>query len=447
MRNLLLLVASLFFYFWGEQGLVWILFLSITCDYFAAILIDDGRRKLGLFLSLAVNFSLLAYFKYVGFAAVNVGSFLEWIGYPIENGLWFQKVALPLGISFYTFQSLSYTIDVYRGKVKVNRNIVDFATYVTLFPQLIAGPIVRYSEVAGALNDRRENLTQFADGLERFVIGLGKKVILANYFAAIADKAYSMPDDELSIPFAWMGAFAFTLQILFDFEGYSDMAIGLGKMFGFEFPENFNFPYASRSLQEFWQRWHMTLYRWLRDYLYVPLAQTNWGRRNRTLVMLVVFVSVGIWHGANWTFVLFGLLQGGVIAIEQRVIKAKMIQGPNWLSHVYLIWIVVMSTSLFRSESLLHARNYFMVMYGHGKLEWTMVRAALNQELLLVMIVAVGLIFPFTKIRTRVGSLKRIPYFNLALDGFYYLLLIVVLVISASYMTGTTYDPFLYFRF
>ena len=272
MKNIILLVLSLGFYTWGEKQMVILILLSSLVDYSSGLIINSGKKKIGLVLSIVFNLSILIYFKYSNFIISN-----------INNNL-ITNVVLPIGISFYTFQTMSYTIDVYRGNIKANKNFIDFTMYVTLFPQLIAGPIVRYSQVQKQLRERKTNAKQFATGVERFIIGLAKKMLIANNCAFFADAAFSLSQNQSSALIAWIGIVAYTLQIFFDFSGYSDMAIGLGKMFGFNFPENFNYPYISKSIKEFWRRWHITLSQWFRDYLYISLGGNRKGN-HRTYII------------------------------------------------------------------------------------------------------------------------------------------------------------------
>ncbi len=272
LKNFFLLITSLGFYTWGEKELVILIILSSIIDYSSGLIISNGKKKLGLLLSILFNLSILIYFKYSDFVFTNLTDLLQGFNISHLNASKFSNVVLPLGISFYTFQTMSYTIDVYRGTVKANRNFIDFATYVTLFPQLIAGPIVRYKEIENELTNRVVTTQLFANGIERFIIGLAKKMIIANNCAFLADGVFALPASEISPLTAWLGVIAYSFQIYFDFSGYSDMAIGLGKMFGFNFPENFNYPYISKSVREFWRRWHITLSNWFKDYLYISLG-------------------------------------------------------------------------------------------------------------------------------------------------------------------------------
>ncbi len=323
LKNATLLVASLLFYTWGEQILVLVMVTSTLVDYSSARIIENGFRRTGLWLSIGANLSILFFFKYLNFFVDNIHSIAGMFGDSLGHGLHFTDVALPLGISFYTFQSMSYTVEVYRGSVKPTRRFIDFACFVTMFPQLVAGPIVRYAEISKDLIRKKFSAESFAEGIWRFTLGLGKKVILANHIGAVADQIYKLPLAEMDTSLAWLAAISYTFQIYFDFSGYSDMAIGLGKMLGFNFPENFNRPYRAVSITDFWRRWHMTLSLWFRDFLYIPLGG-NRKRRRRTFVNLIlVFLVTGLWHGAAWTFIVWGLYHGFFLILE-RTVKEKI---------------------------------------------------------------------------------------------------------------------------
>jgi len=364
--NLSLLAASLLFYFWGEQSRIYILFVAIGLNFAAGILLGaqdpaDGLRRRRarqriLLLAVAGNLGMLIYFKYLNFLAGLLG---EVGGAPSV-----ESIALPLGISFFVFQAMSYTIDVYRGTVPPARGLVAFACYITMFPQLVAGPIVRYCDVASQLQRRQLSLDKVASGIRRFIIGLAKKVLIANQVALLADKAFGLAADEVTFGAAWIGTIAYTLQIYFDFSGYSDMAIGLGRMFGFEFLENFNYPYLSRSVQEFWRRWHISLSTWFRDYLYVPLGG-NRGTTARTYFNLwVVFALCGFWHGASVNFLLWGMYHGLFLVLE-RAFRGRSV-GPRLLGHGYTLLVVMFGWVLFRAEAWGQTLAFWKAMVGLG---------------------------------------------------------------------------------
>lgn len=358
-QNMLLLLASIFFYGWGEPKFVYIMLASILLNYLFGLFMSMSEskpvRKLFLGASIVVNISLLFVYKYLDFAIENVNALFR-TNLPLKN------IALPIGISFFTFQAMSYVIDVYRGKEKVQKNPFDLALYISFFPQLIAGPIVRYETIAAQIRERRESIDMFYDGIRRFIIGLAKKVMLANTLALVSDMAFNMDAVLLSTPMAWLGALAYTLMIYYDFSGYSDMAIGLGKMFGFTFEENFNYPYISKSITEFWRRWHISMGTWFRDYLYFPLG----GSRSKTAArrifnLFVVWLATGIWHGANWTFIAWGLFFFVLLMLEKNIgFLEKM---PPAIRYIYTMFFVLCGWVLFRSETISGAFLYLKAMF------------------------------------------------------------------------------------
>ena len=332
-RNLVLLLASLLFYAWGEPVYVLIMLFSTVFDYTNGRIIeyykDRGfykRAKVALVVDLVGNLAILGFFKYADFVIENVNSVTG-------AGISLLRIALPIGISFYTFQTMSYTIDVYRGEVPAQKNILDFATYVVLFPQLIAGPIVQYKTIAEELSGRKHNLEDISQGVFRFVVGLGKKVILANQIGALYTEISGM--GEISVATAWLGAIAYSFQIYFDFSGYSDMAIGLGRIFGFHFLENFNFPYMAKSITDFWRRWHISLSSWFREYVYIPLGGNRKGMARQLVNIMIVWFLTGLWHGASWNFILWGVYYGVLLMIEKLFLLKLLKKLPSWVGHVY----------------------------------------------------------------------------------------------------------------
>lgn len=364
--NFWLLTVSLLFYAWGEPRLIWVLLASCLLNYLGGIRCAPGRRgrEIALVCVVAANLSLLAFFKY-GVLAVDICRRLHWDVPGL--GKWWVSVTLPLGISFYTFHGISYVVDVWRGKTVNSRSLRDFACYYALFPQLVAGPIVRYSEVATYFVSRRVCWEDLADGAWRFVAGLGKKVLIANQVAALADCVFGLPPEMRTPSAAWLGVTAYALQIYFDFSGYSDMAIGLGRMFGFRFPENFFYPYAARSMRDFWRRWHMTLSRFFRDYLYIPLGGNRHGALRTGVNLLLVFALCGLWHGASWNFLMWGLFHGFFLASERFFEKAAI---PGWLrpfGHPYALIVTLLSWVLFRCDSWSQSMAYYhSLMFGGG---------------------------------------------------------------------------------
>ena len=448
-KNALILLASLFFYTWGEMEIVLVMLTSTVVDYFCGLTIEAGRRKLGLVISIIVNLSLLAFFKYANFAFDNFNALLQTLGVTNEQLVNLPEIVLPLGISFYTFQTMSYTIDVYRGVVKANRNFIDFATYVTMFPQLIAGPIVRYNDIQKQLTGRKESASKFAEGIERFIIGLSKKVIIANTFGAIAKEIFEQPIDSLSMGVAWLGAAAYTVQIYFDFSGYSDMAIGLGKMLGFDIPENFNYPYIARSVRDFWRRWHISLSTWLRDYLYISLGGSRVRPYRIYLNLWIVFILCGLWHGASWNFVLWGVFHGLFLVLERLGLSRILKHVWRPFSHLYVLWIWIMSMVVFGIDSIKHAFDFYGVMYGANGFTLHDLTDYFNIEVSALGLIAIILSMPAYHFISKISS-QLMPVQSLSRTvgriGFQ-VFLVALLFLSASYIAVDAYNPFIYFRF
>jgi len=370
-RNTLLLLTSVFFYAWGETILVGVFLLVIAINYVAGLVIGDTasgntsprRRRVALGLTIAANLALLGFFKYFNFAVNSWNSLVAGLGAQLLILHDPMQVTLPLGISFFTFQAMSYPIDVYRGHARSTRNFINFATYVSMFPQLVAGPIVRYVQVAGELVERKLSLELFSEGVRRFVLGLGKKVIIANTLAVPVDQIFALPDERVSTGLAWFAVLCYTLQIYFDFSGYSDMAIGLGKMLGFNFLENFNYPYVSKSAQEFWRRWHISLSTWFRDYVYIPLGGNRGGTVRTYLNLVIVFFLCGLWHGASWTFVVWGLYHGFFLVLERS--SALAVLNRLWvpLRHAYALSVVFIGWLIFRAETFSQIGVFLRAMF------------------------------------------------------------------------------------
>ncbi len=449
-RNLVLLVGSLIFYAWGEHALVLLMLASITGNYlFGLALTRPGRRaRAALIGAVAFNLGLLGFFKYANFFVDNLNVLLGLTGLP---ALHLDPVHLPIGISFFTFQALSYVIDVSRGQSPPQKNPLDLALFIALFPQLIAGPIIRYNSIAPQLHQRLMHLEGFAAGARRFILGLAKKVLIANTMAGVCDAIFAIPGGELSAGIAWLGILAYTLQIYFDFSGYSDMAIGLGCMLGFDFPENFNYPYVARSIREFWRRWHISLSTWFRDYLYIPLGGNRVGPVRVYLNLLTVFFLVGLWHGASWTFVVWGLWHGLFIVLERRGLGKLLQRLWSPLQHAYTLVLVMTGWVFFRAETFAYAFDYLKAMYGlgQGRGEAYSLASFLDNKVLLLG--AIGIIFAapvFERLRAglRTGGARSrtlaqaTPVLVLGFYGVVYLLAIMSLA-------GGTYNPFIYFRF
>lgn len=444
-KNVILLLSSVLFYTWGEEWLVLLMVSSTVIDYSCGLIIGRGKRKLGLYISIIANLSFLACFKYADFAFENFHILLSKIGWEDSFFKNLPGIALPLGISFYTFQTMSYTIDVYRGEVKANKNFIEFATYVTMFPQLVAGPIVRYIDIQKQLSNRKLSWSQFSEGVERFIIGLAKKVILANTFAAVSDEIFSFAPYDLSTGVAWLGIITYSFHIFFDFSGYSDMAIGLGKMFGFDFLENFNYPYIARSIKDFWRRWHISLSSWFRDYVYIPLGGSKNGKYSTYLNLCIVFFVTGFWHGASWNFIVWGMFHGAFIVFE-RVGGDRLLKKIGVLQHFYTLLVVVIGWVFFKAETLTDAilflRQMFVPTAKSGLLGD--VSFFMTNELMIALVVGALISMPtyswISKKIARSQPFKKITYL-------YSIFLILLLHVSISYIAIDSYNPFIYFRF
>ena len=433
-KNLVLLTFSILFYTWGEPAFVLIMILSIIVNYSFGRLIDKFRNKEKLFLGLSVAFNLgiLFVFKYLCFTLNNIG----WL---INKDFSSIKIALPIGISFFTFQAMSYVIDVYKKKVEVQKNLFNLGLYISFFPQLIAGPIVRYETIAKEIENRNENYDDFGEGTVRFIQGLAKKVIIANNVALVADAAFETPTNELSTAFAWLGAIAYTLQIYFDFSGYSDMAIGLGRMFGFHFLENFNYPYLASSITDFWRRWHISLSSWFRDYVYFPLGGSRVDSKARHIFNLfIVWLLTGIWHGANWTFITWGLFYFVLLIIEKQTGLDKK---KTWWGHIYTMFFVILAWVLFRANSISFASQYIKAMFGIS------VSSLYSEQIELHLYdswkyIVLGLIFIFP-----FNSIEKLKNGKMWQQLTYSSLLLLLFLLTITFIVCDSYNPFIYFNF
>lgn len=440
-KNAVLLLASLVFYFFGEQMYVFLMIGNIAASYVFGLLVEKFRgraaSKVFLALSVAVSVLTLGLFKYSDF-------FIESINSIFGTGVGALGLILPIGISFYTFQTMSYVIDVYRGNAKAQKNIVHLATYVSLFPQLIAGPIVRYTEIERELTDRRVTLDSFTSGVFRFAVGLGKKVLMADNLYRLTESFRA--SDSKSVVFYWMYAVAFSLYIYYDFSGYSDMAIGLGKMFGFTFPENFNYPYISKSVTEFWRRWHITLGSWFRDYLYIPLGGNRVKLPKWIFNIFVVWMFTGLWHGASWNFVLWGLYFGILLIVEKLFLSKLFEKIPRVFAHIYLVLAVVFGFVLFNAESLSVAAGDVGAMFGAGGLPlWTGETGYyLSGFAVLLAIAAVG---ATPLIKNLVKKISRNPRGEKVMNILRPAALAAILILCTAYFADNSFSPFLYFRF
>lgn len=457
LRNLVLLVFSLGFYAYGEKVFVLLMLFSILFNYMIGIAIDKApsksKQKVWLGLGITGDLGLLIAFKYANFIVDNLNAMFLTFGIaPIELG----PVHLPIGISFFTFQSMSYLIDLYRGEVKTQRNPLDLALYISLFPQLIAGPIVRYADIAAQLRKRNITIGTFAYGAERFLLGLGKKMIIANAAAYPADQIFNLPHGEVSMGLAWFGVFCYAIQIYFDFSGYSDMAIGLGRMFGFKFRENFNYPYIATSVTEFWRRWHISLSTWFRDYLYIPLGGNRVAKWRTYFNLWVVFFLCGFWHGSSWNFILWGMYFGVFLVIERLFLKKWIDRAPQFIGHLYLIFVILISWVMFRAVTLEDTLNMYGAMFGLTGDPSGMRPLAhfIDGELIVLLLIGVlgsiGIVpwaakgfknFVRSQAQTQRGMWETLglcfKWASLALILFYAMML----------TAAGSYNPFIYFRF
>ena len=458
-KNIFLLIFSIVFYAWGGIYYVLIMIFSILLNFFGYILEKKEKkknvRKYRLFVILFLNLAMLFYFKYFNMLIVMIEAIMQ-----VDKGLstvWttmmsmertgtlnIKDIVLPIGISFFTFQSMSYVIDLYMGKVSLQKDIINFALYVSLFPQLIAGPIVKYSDVSEQIENRSESLELFVSGQKRFCYGLGKKVIIANTFAEIADQIWALETTTLGTAVAWFGAIAYTIQIYYDFSGYSDMAIGIGKMLGFQFKENFNYPYTSLSIQEFWRRWHISLSTWFKEYIYIPLGGNRKGNLRTYMNIFIVFLLTGIWHGANFTFLAWGIFFAILQIIERLFLKKILDKNPikiiNW---IYMMLMVIIGWVYFRSENILQANEFIKQMFYFTTSENNILTFLSMKVIILFMtaIICTGFLQRAMKnIYIRIKDKFTMEIFDFSLQGF-------ILIYSIFMIISGTYNPFIYFQF
>lgn len=451
-QNGLLLIASLIFYAWGGVSFTLLLILSILLNYFLGIYIDKhrGRDKAKHFLywGVGLNLLLLILFKYSNFLVDNLNIILQGFNIPMIK---LAPIPLPLGISFFTFQAISYIVDVYKERSFVQKKLPDLALYIALFPQLIAGPIVRYHDIAQQIVFRTVNLEKLSAGIERFIVGLGKKVLLANNFAIVADEIFASNPQNLDPLTAWFGLLCYTLQIYFDFSGYSDMAIGLGRMFGFEIPENFNFPYIAKSIREFWRRWHISLSNWFRDYLYVPLGGNRLSAQRTYFNLFIVFLLTGLWHGASWNFVFWGLFHGFFILIERLGFDALLKQVWAPLAHIYTLLVVMLAWVFFRADSFAYGWSYCLALFG------LLPESSSNFDLffyfnyefniaLIIGLLASTPIFKLLNTALKTTSSKH-RFSTISYDTISSISLFLIFLYCSMNLVNSSYNPFIYFRF
>ena len=438
-KNIILLIASLLFYFYGEPKYVFLMIAEIIIAYIGAILIDKykNQSKNILIITLFIHVFLLIIFKYTDFIIQTIND--------ISNAnIKLLNIALPIGISFYTFQIISYIIDVYNGKVNVQKNIIKLATYVSLFPQLVAGPIVRYQTVEKELDNRTHSFNNFAYGIRRFSIGLAKKVLIANALGELCSKASAT--SEKTIVFFWIFGISYMLQLYFDFSAYSDMAIGLGRIFGFHFPENFNYPYISKSITEFWRRWHISLSTWFKDYIYIPLGGNRDGKYKQIRNILIVWLLTGIWHGANWTFLIWGLLFGIILIIEKIFLNKFMEKLPSFIRRIYVLFIVMILFIIFNSDNMQVAFTNIKGLFGMNK-EVFINDYTLHYLKSYSLVLIISLFGATPLIKTLIDKLRKNKYVNNIINILEPILIVVILVVVTSYLIDNSYNPFLYFRF
>lgn len=443
-RNLVLFVSSLFFYAWGEPVYVVLILFSSLTDYLAgravAYFKNQGyknRAKAAVFCSVAINLSLLGFFKYADF-------FVESLNFLAGINLEKMGLALPIGISFYTFQTMSYTIDVYRGDAKVQKDFIAFGAYVSLFPQLIAGPIIRFKTVAEQLEGRKETVELFCNGIVRFVTGLGKKVLIANQLGMLWGEIAAMDAGSLTTASAWLGVLAFTFEIYFDFSGYSDMAIGLGSMFGFSFPENFNYPYESKSITEFWRRWHISLGTWFREYVYIPLGGNRKGIGRQMINIFIVWLLTGLWHGAYWNFVLWGVYYGVLLVMEKLMMRLP-VKLPAIIGHIYTMATVMFGWSLFSWQDMADSNAFMETMFlqaGSGMAD-THTLYLVSSNLLLLIVAAAG----SSSLVKRTIADKGFPEGTVRRGIAEILFVVSIMTVCIAMLVNSSYNPFLYFRF
>ncbi len=443
-RNIFILAASLVFYAAGSGSLIWILIFSIVWNYYFAHVIARKQSRTTLMIGVLANLSLLGYFKYANFFTREISTFLAGLGLAPDQTI--LSITLPIGISFYTFQATSYLIDVYRKTVRPSASLVGFGMYLANFPQLIAGPIVRYSDIEKSIEDRPITLDGFSDGIFRFCMGLGKKILIADAMGEVADLIFALPANELTTALAWLGVTAYTLQIYFDFSGYSDMAIGLGKMMGFTFPENFNQPYRSRSITEFWRRWHMTLSTWFRDYLYIPLGGNRKGAGRTYFNLFLVFFFCGLWHGAAYTFIAWGLFHGILLTIERLLLNRSGFSPRGMTALLVTNVLVMISWVIFRSDNIAASGTYLLAMTGMGEGVETYFGLGYyltNDRLFILCVGWLIALAPFEKFSVSRFPLLDPVYFEPAKRAFS----IAVLLLVTIELAGKAFNPFIYFRF
>lgn len=445
LKNFWLLLASVLFYAYGEPSYIFLMLISVLLNYVFALLIAKYQKKVFLVLAVIINLGILGVFKYTGFLLTSINSVLN-VNLPVP------EIPLPIGISFFTFQALSYVIDVYRKDVPAQKNYAKLLLYISFFPQLIAGPIVRYKDIALEIDERRADAKSIAFGLRRFIVGLGKKVLISNSMAVVADFIFEINGEDLNILSAWIGAFSYLMQIYFDFSGYSDMAIGLGRMFGFHFKENFNHPYIASTIQDFWRRWHISLSTFFRDYVYIPLGGNRKGKIRTVLNRIIVFFLTGLWHGANWTFIVWGLFHGFFLLLEEFIPKIKKL--PKVILHFYTIVTVTVGFVIFRADTLSEAFSFVAKMFcgfDFSPEKMSLVIHPLTPFFIVMFIAAIICCGPLHKFSVKVSNLqnatKALTRRESIIEILTFIASVIIFIWCIIRLAGGTYNPFIYFRF
>ena len=435
-KNLLLLISSLLFYFYGEPKYIILMIIEIVLAYFEARLIEKYKSKEIFIFSIFIHVLLLCIFKYTNFLITNINGIFN-------TNISLLNIVLPIGISFYTFQIISYLVDVYKEKVKAQKNFISLATYVSLFPQLIAGPIVRYETINGELDNRKQTFNDFSSGISRFIIGLSKKVLIANILGELCN--IFILSNEKTVLFYWIYGISYSLQIYFDFSAYSDMAIGLGRMFGFHFMENFDYPYISKSITEFWRRWHISLSSWFKDYVYIPLGGSREGTFKLIRNILIVWLLTGLWHGSEWTFVIWGMFIGILLVIEKLLLNKYIEKLPSIVRRIYTLFIIMISFIIFSGSNINESFNNIVGLFNFSNPFINKFTMHYLKDYGLVLIIAIFLSTPILK--NTIIKLKKNKKINNIINILDIIVLLILLVIVTSYLIDSSYNPFLYFRF
>ena len=435
-KNLLLLISSLLFYFYGEPKYIILMIIEIVLAYFEARLIEKYKSKEIFIFSIFIHVLLLCIFKYTNFLITNINGIFN-------TNISLLNIVLPIGISFYTFQIISYLVDVYKEKVKAQKNFISLATYVSLFPQLIAGPIVRYETINDELDNRKQTFNDFSSGISRFIIGLSKKVLIANILGELCN--IFILSNEKTVLFYWIYGISYSLQIYFDFSAYSDMAIGLGRMFGFHFMENFDYPYISKSITEFWRRWHISLSSWFKDYVYIPLGGSREGTFKLIRNILIVWLLTGLWHGSEWTFVIWGMFIGILLVIEKLLLNKYIEKLPSIVRRIYTLFIIMISFIIFSGSNINESFNNIVGLFNFSNPFINKFTMHYLKDYGLVLIIAIFLSTPILK--NTIIKLKENKKINNIINILEIIVLLILLVIVTSYLIDNSYNPFLYFRF